>query len=808
MLKNYFKIAFRTFRKDKSFTAINVLGLASGLAITLMIVQYVRYEKSYENGYPNADRIVRITTDYLNGETVIAQDCETYPVLSEALKNEIPEVENSTRAYPIGEPSIDIQIGLKQYTVDKVMGVDPSFFDIFHYTLIQGSNQDLFTKPHQAVLSESIAKKYFNTIDVFGETFKIIGPNLPILMNVVGVVPDSPSNTHLKFDLLVSYKTLISDFGETEDNADGNNTLTYVELAENADYGKFTENLVLFNKQLKAQGLAVNNNFIGQKIGDIHLYSKKGFETEPNGDARSVYFLLAVAFLVIISALVNYTNLSTSKALDRAKEMGMRKVVGSTGLQIKIQVFVESLIMNVFSALLAIMLIALVENLFIETAGLPESFSIFGNLFFWACLVGFLIMAIVLSSIYPAFVLSSFKPSQVLKGSFSHSGQGVFLRKSLVVFQFGITVVLLVQTFAVYLQIDFLRNLDIGVNTEKIVVVKTPSGEHISQSIESFKQSLLANSAVKSVATAMTVPGLSGASMSTTTGINLSDTEEKTNFNFYLTSIDTSFLDLMEIELLAGENFSSTNRISMQDTVDRQFIVNEKALHLWGISDPQMAIGKSINFWGLKSTIRGVVKNYNQESPKAAQIPILMGYSPNSEGYISVKFAGENPAEQLAMVKQQYETSFPYKPFSYFFLDQEYDRQYKADERFQKVFGVLTLFAIFIACLGLFGLATFTVAKRTKEIGVRKVIGGSTTGLLVLLSKDFIKTVLISMAIGIPVTYFIVKEWLGKFANHIELSWWLFAIPALAILILTVITIGGKTLKTALMNPVESLRSE
>ena len=808
MLKNYIKIALRTFWKDKSFTAINLLGLASGLAITLLIVQYVRYELSYENGYPKADHIVRITTDYLNGESVTSQDVETYPALSKLLKSDIPEVKNSTRAYPVGEPTADIQIGLNQYMVEKVLAVDPSFFEIFDYPLIKGSNQDLFTKPHQAVLSESAAKKYFNSIDVLGKTFEFVGVDLRILMNVVGVVPDSPSNTHLKFDILVSYPTLITDLNETEDNWNGNNTLTYVELAENAVYDNFSKNLLLFNKNLTTKKLALNSDFIGQKISDIHLYSKKGFETEPNGDARSVYFLLAVAFLVIISALVNYTNLSTSKALDRAKEMGMRKVVGSTNSQIKVQVFIESLIINLFAAIMAVAIISVVKNIFIETAGLPENFPIFENLFFWECLGCFVGIAIILSSIYPAFVLSSFKPSQVLKGSFSHSGKGVFLRKTLVVFQFGITVILLIQTFAVYLQIDFLRNLDIGVNTEKVVVLKTPSGENLETYFETFKQTLIANSTVKSVSSAMTVPGLSGASMATTTGINLSETQEKTNFNFYLTEIDTSFLSLMEMELLAGKNFSSTNRISMHDTLDRQFLVNEEALRLWGISNPEEAIGRSINFWGGKSTIRGVVKNFNQESPKAAQIPILMGYNPNAEGYISVKFAGGNPSEQLALVKEQYNASFPYKPFSYFFLDQEYDKQYKADKRFQQVFGVLTLFAIFIACLGLFGLATFTVAKRTKEIGVRKVIGASTANLLVLLSSDFIKTVLISMAIGIPITYFVVNAWLEKFANRIALSWWLFALPSLVILVLTTISIGGKTIKTALMNPVKSLRSE
>jgi putative ABC transport system permease protein len=810
MLKNYFKIAWRTIVKDKSFTAINLLGLASGLAITLMIVQYVRFELSYEDNYPKKDQIVRLTTDIISGESVVSQDCETNPPLARLILDRISEVTNATRVYPIGEPAVDIEINQKQYIVEKVFAVDSSFFDIFSVTLLVGKKEGIMTGEREVVLSEATALKYFNSTDVLGKTINFIGDGSKLILKVTGVAPTSPSNTHLKFDMLISYPTMLADFGEKEDNWNGNNTLTYIELAPKASYENFTQNLIKFNEGLVKQDLISDERFVGQKIADIHLYSKKGFETEPNGEAKSVYLLLGVAFLVIISALVNYVNLTTSKVLDRAKEIGMRKVVGSTQSQIRTQVFIDSFLMNLAAGGLATVIIALVKPLFVETAGLPVNFSVFSDLFFWQSLALFLTLSIFLSAIYPAFILSSFKPTAVLKGKFTHSSTGTFLRKSLVVFQFTITVVLLVQAFAVHNQLKFLRNVDLGVDTKQTLVVRTPSGSDVSDNFEVFKQSLKSQAMVKSVSTSTAVPGSPQAAFSTTTGVNLSNTQEETNFNYNLTQIDTAYFALMDIKLLAGENYTSSSIRGFGDAGDkkRQVIVNEEAIRIWGIPTAQEAIGQEVSFFGTQWNIKGVVKNYSQFSPKSPQLPIIHVYTSLAQEHISVKFQSGKADEQLALVKSQFEASFEGKPFQYFFLDTEYDQQYKAEESFQKVFGALTLFAIFIACLGLFGLATFTVVKRTKEIGIRKSIGASTTNVLMLLSKDFIKTVLISMLVGIPTAYFLVQSWLQSFANHIEISWWLFALPSVLIMVLVIISISSKTISTALMNPVDSLKSE
>ncbi|SKB78590.1 ABC transporter permease [Dyadobacter psychrophilus] len=808
MLKNYIKIALRVIRKDNMFTLINIVGLATGLAVALLIIQYVRFELSYEKSYPLSDRIVRVTMDYLNGGALDAQDAEMYPPVGARALREMNEIVNFTRAYPLRKPNVTVQLGDKYYLVDNVYAVDSSFFSMFGYPLLRGSRKDIFTKPRQVVLTKSLALTYFNTLDVVGKTLKIPRTKGSVLLDVVGVVPDSPINTHLKFDMILSYPTMLSDFGENEDNWNNNNTYTYLQLDENTTYDAFAKSLAAFSDKLISEKKIVNERVVAQKISDIHLYSHKTYETEPNGEARSVYFLLGVAILVLLTAFVNYINLTTSKSLDRAREIGMRKVVGSTRNQIRAQILMETILVNVLAGVVAIGLVAALQSVFVDMAGLPEGFTVFTDKFFWKTVGAFLLLSICISGFYPAFVLSSFDPVTVLKGNFSRSVKGIVLRKSLVVFQFTITIILLVQTFAVYRQVKFLRQQSLGLNIDHTLVVEAPVTSNAGQDYGAFRQMLLDQSQVKSVSFSGTVPGLGSTQMGTTTGVNLADAITKTYYNYYITEIDTSFFNVMGIKLLAGQNFDALTRPGFADTTDRQLIVNEETIRLWGIPTPAEAIGTRVSLWNRKATIRGVVKNYHYESPKAAHIPIVHMYSPNFKSYASVKFRPGNTEEQLATLKKVYGANFPYSPFSYFFLDSEYDKQYKSDDRFQHVFSALTTFAILISCLGLFGLATFTVSKRTKEIGIRKVIGASTTNLMLLLSKDFIRTVLIAILIGLPITYFLVKNWLAHYAVRIELSWWLFSAPALFVLLLVVISISSKTITTALMNPVKSLRSE
>ena len=811
MIKNYFKIAWRNLILNKSFTFINILGLATGFAITLLIVQYVRFELSYEDTNVNAERIVRLSNNIMDGESVSSQDCETYPPTGPRMMAELREVENFTRAYQIGEPTISIQVDDQQFEMEKLYAVDSSFFSIFSYPLIYGTDKDIFIQPNEAVLTETTALKYFNRKDVVGEVLKIKFASGSILLNIVGVVNNSPSNTHLKFDMLISYPTMMGDkimrdeYGETkEDNWNGNNTYTYLLLSPNTNYKNFTNSLVQVNQKLVVEKKLKNDRIIGQKIGDIHLYSNKPFEPEPNGNATSVYFLLGVAFLVILSAFVNYINLATSKALDRAKEVGIRKVVGSTVNQLRIQFLIESFLINLISAFFAILLIRISQTKFIEISGLPDGFVIFNSFFFWITLFLFIFIGVLLSGIYPAFVLSSFKPSSVLKGSFTHSTQGAVLRKSLVVFQFSITIILLIQVFTVNKQIKYLRDMDLGVNTNQTIVINAPIQNNTGKNFSVFKQSLLANANIKTVSLSAAVPGEMASEMSTTTGINLSDIILDHNNNFYITEIDEDFIPLMEMKLIAGKNFDALSKMDKHD-----IIVNEEVLRLWGIQDAKNAIGKKVKMWGSNNwTIIGVLKNYHQESAKSPFVPIIHMFSRYFGGLASIKFYNENPKEQVAQIKEVFKSVYPSESFTYFFMDDAYNSQFKSDERFQSVFGVLSAFSILIACLGLFGLASFTVLKRKKEIGIRKVLGASVISVLVLLSKSFIKTVILAVLIGIPITYLLSKSWLDNFAFHIDLNWWLFTAPVLLVFVLVIFSISIKTINSAIANPVESIKEE
>jgi putative ABC transport system permease protein len=808
MFRNYFKVAFRSLLRNKSLNFINLIGLATGFAITLLIVQYVQFEKSYENMHPNADRIVRLTLNYLTGNSVTTQDSEIYPAVGPKLKAEVPEVEAYTRAYAIGEPNSSIQIGEQQFLMKELYAVDADFFQMFNYKLIYGNEKDLFKKPNEAVITESIALKYFNRTDVVGEVIKSPRNGGDILYNVVGVTHDSPPNTHLKFDMLISYRTMLTDpemlrrHGETEDNWDGNNSYMYVQLAKGTNYKHFSNSLIAFNEKLIAEKKIKSEAIIGQKIKDIHLHSKKTFEPENNGDANSVFFLFAVAVLIIISAFVNYINLTTSQALDRAKEVGVKKVLGSTKIQLRTQFLVESIIINVLAGSLAVLLISLGKSSFLALSGLPENFVIFGNLTFWLLLLTFIVLGGLLSGLYPAFVLSSFKPSTILKGNFSHSTKGVLLRKGLVVFQFAITIILLIQTFTVNEQIDYLRGLDRGINVQKSIVVEAPA-KNAGENYSVFKQSLLANSNIKAVALSHTVPGQPSGALSTTAGIHITGTTPEAYHNFYLTFIDKDYIPLLDVELLAGTNFDESTTPEK-----RHVIVNEKALEKWNITNPETAISKKLSFWGAEWVIKGVVKDYHHQSPKSPLLPMIHIYNNTFGSLATVQFTGGSPNDNLKLVKDKFSTIYPGAAFSYFFLDQEYDKQFKAEDRFKNVFMILTTFSILIACLGLLGLASFSVAKRKKEIGIRKVIGASTTAILVLLSKDFVKTVMISVIISVPITFLLVQNWLKSFAYKIDIHIWLFVLPILLVFVLVFLSISIKTVKTAIANPVKSLKTE
>ncbi|MEQ8240817.1 MAG: ABC transporter permease [Cyclobacteriaceae bacterium] len=799
MITNNIKIALRVFKRDKAYTFINLLGLSTGLAIALLIIQYVRFETSYEDYNTNADRVARITMDYLNGETVVDQDCETYAPLSPLIVDRINEAVGYTRAYNTGAETL--QVGEKIFREMRIFGADSSFFDIMGYPLIQGDQRTIFRNPFEIVLTESMVYKYFDKPDVVGESIRFQGRQESASFKVVGVVEDSPPNTHLKFDFLISYASMEKAYNADNNSWSGNNTFAYILLQKPSDLATFQQRLIELNLELKKEERLEDENVIAQLISDIHLYSDKSFEPEKNGDAQSVFFLFCVALLVILIALVNYINLSTSKSLDRAKEVGIRKVMGSSLLALRTQFFTESFLINFFAVGLAIIFMIIGLDSFKNIASLPSSFTFIGDPQFWMLLGLVFFVSVFFAGIFPAFVLSGFSPIAVLKGKFGNSSAGSFMRKSLVVFQFAITGFLLVQTLTASEQIRYMRSLDNGFDKEQSIVLRTPSTAK-KEEVKTFQNQLKQFPEIVNVSNTSCVPGLPSKEMSTTTGIKLSDATEDYYFNFYIYFMDEDFIPTLGLEVLAGNNFlpNSLN--------EKQVIVNEESIALWGIPTPEEAVGKTLDFWGERFTIKGVVKNFNQASAKSPHIAMVMLYNDGWGDYLVVKTDGGDVSENVRLVQEKFEAFYTNSPFNYFFLDERFDQNFRSEEQFKQVFGLLTGFAILIACLGLYGLSSFTIAKRVKEIGVRKVLGASVIQLIMLLSKDFMKLVGLSLIIALPVSYLIIDGWLDNYAVKIDISWWLFALPSVMMLLLSFLTVYVKTYRVAQSNPSGSLRDE
>ncbi len=799
ILNNNIKIALRVFKRDKAYTIINLLGLSIGLAIALLIIQYVRFETSYEDFNPNADRVARITMDYLNGATVVDQDCETYPPLSPLIVDKINEAVGFTRAYQLGSQTI--QVGDRVFRESLIYGADSSFFEIMGYPLVYGNQQSIFRAPNEIVLSESMAYKYFDRANALGEIIRFKDNEDDVSFKVTGVVKDSPPNTHLKFDFLISYASMKPVFKADENTWNANNTFAYILLQNPEDLIGFNQSLLNLTINLIEEDKIEDEQVIAQAISDIHLYSDKSFEPEKNGDAQSVYFLFGVALLVIFIALVNYINLSTSKSLDRAKEVGIRKVMGSSLLALRAQFFTESFMLNLFAVGIALVFMTTCLNTFKSIAALPASFSIIDDPQFWFSLAIIFLVSVTFAGIFPAFVLSSFNPASVLKGKFASSSKGSLLRKGLVVFQFAITGFLLVQTLTASEQIEYMRSLDNGFDKEQSIIVRTPQTAK-KVAINNFKNKLTQFPEFAYAENTSCVPGLPSNEMSTTTGIRLSESTKDEYFNFYLYFMDEQFIPAIGLKLLAGDNFlpNSLN--------EKQVIVNEQSIALWGIPTAEEAVGQTLDFWGERFTIKGVIKNFHQGSAKSAHVAMVMLYNDGWGDYISVKTNGGNINEQVNLIKENYEQVFADSPFDFFFLDERYDQNFRSEEQFKQVFGLLTGFAILIACLGLYGLSSFTIAKRIKEIGVRKVLGASVTQIVLLLSKDFMKLVGLSLFFALPISYLIINKWLANYAVKIDLSWWLFALPAVIMLLLSFLTVYAKTYTVAQSNPTLSLRNE
>jgi putative ABC transport system permease protein len=817
MFKNYFKIASRNLLRNKAFSLLNILGLAIGLAACLFILQYVSFELSYDRFHANAPDIYRVINDrYQNGK-LIQHGTVTYSAIGKAMKDDFPEVLENARVVDRGE--VIISYNDKKLSETHTLAVDNSFLQMFSFPLIAGHAATALTDANTVVISESLTRKIFS---YQGSDFnQFIGKALVFFREerpykITGICRNVPENSHLQFNLLISYPTIISSWKEADYSFTESSFWHYIQLKPGTDYNAFEARFDAFSKR-HFDGSKVSGSgekFYLQPVSRAHLYSDFEYEIGIVGSSTVVWSLFIIAIFIIAIAWINYINLATAKAVDRAKEVGVRKVLGAYRGQLIGQFLSEAFLINCIGLIIALILVYLLQPgfngllsrqyslAFLFKHGLGNSFSITG--------LGLIMLAgIVLSGFYPAFVLSSFMPITVLKGKYSTSKQGIALRKGLVVAQFTATIVLIVGSMMVYRQMKFVSNKELGLNMDQVLVVHPPQltteDSTFKVRIESFKNAVKGLSGVKGATTTRNLPG---DELGRAFNVHRIDATDDTRFTTRLLSVNYDFTDVYNIKLVAGRKLLPSDHNSDWEKL-HNLVINEKAVKLLGLSSPEEAIGKSILIFNKKKMdIVGVMADYHQKSLHSPIEPILLFPSYGNGDPISVKVATDNLPQTLASIRKQYETFFPGNLFDYFFLKERYNQQYKDDAIFTKVFGLFAGFAVFVACLGLFGLSLFTTAQRMNEIGMRKVLGASAFQIVSLLSRDFLKLIILAIAIASPIGWYAVNKWLENFAYSTSIAGWVFVVAGLIALLIALLTVSFQAIKSALANPIKSLRTE
>lgn len=819
MFKSYLNTAWRNIRKNRVFSAINVVGLAIGMAACLLILQYVNFELSYDQFNKNAGDLYRVYNDrYQNGK-LIQHGTITYSAIGKAMQDDYPEVVNHTRVEPFGKQVISN--GTKKYGDQDVIAVDNSFLTMFSYPLLAGDRSSALTAPFTAVLTEDAAYRYFGlrgneAASAIGRTFIMGTDSTPY--KVTGICRNVPENSHLSFDILASYVTVYSGknpYKEADYDFTESDFWHYIQLKHGTDYKALQAKFEAFS-QKHFQGNRISGSvekFYLQPLSRAHLYSDFEYEIGRTGSATVVWGLLIIALFIIVIAWVNYINLSTARSVERAREVGVRKVIGAAKTQLIRQFLMESFLINAIALILAVALVLLLQSPFDALVGhdLSISFLFMKSMGGYSVMIGLLLLllaGIFISAFYPAFVLSSFRPILVLKGKFSASKKGIVLRKGLVVGQFAITVILIIGSFVVYRQIRYMNGQQLGMNMDQVMVVKAPELTNWDSTFISRENNLMHE--------LRQIPGVSGAAASWNTfggetgrsfNIRREGQDNTIHYTMRNNGISMGWLDLYKIKLLAGRDYTYTD-FNPDFSKLHNIILNKSATQLLGFASPQDAIGKTILSHERKWDVVGVINDYHQKSLRYPVEPTMLfpAYSTNSD--IAIKVQAANLPATIAAVKNTFERFFPGNLFDYYFLDEKFNQQYANDRLFGKAFSIFAGFAICIACLGLLGLALFSTAQRTKEIGVRKVLGASVGNIVALLSGDFILLVLIAFLIASPIAYFIMHQWLGDFAYRINIEWWVFALAGALAVAIALATISTQAIRAAMMNPAKSLRTE
>jgi len=802
MVKNYFKIAIRNIIKHKSFSFINIIGLAIGIACSILILLFVTNELSYDKFHEKAERIYRIAVRASIGDTKINQTYSS-SITFQKLLEDFPEIENGIKFLRLGR--VPIILDKKTFYEARFYAVDSTFYDVFTIPLIQGNPKTVLSNPNTMVVSKNTAIKYFGNTDAVGKVLIAdFGPEGSIDFKITGVSENVPDNSHFHYDLLVSsasFPTYINDPGWSS-----NNFISYVVLKKGTSKEGVEEKLKEFTRKYMGgerfdKWVAQGNfwEYYLQHVTKIHLNSDLNGEFEANGNETYVYIFSVISIIILLIACINFMNLSIAKSSLRAKEVGLRKVVGSSRNKLMRQFLSESVLLSYISLALGIVIVEILLPVYRNLIGRQLDIHYFDNFVVIPSLLVLGLIVGIISGSYPAFFLSSFKPISVFKGNLGSSKGSSWLKNVLVVFQFTISIFLIIGTLVVYQQLKFFQNQKLGFEKDQVLIIKNPGS--LGNNIIPFKEALRKFSSIMDVSGSNTLPGKGFSNI----GFGAGAVDQ--SFTLNLCVCDYDFLKTLKLKLAQGRFFS---RDFVSDS--NAAVLNEKAVELLGWDNP---IGKRINNWAQNRgnfVVIGVIKDYHYESLHHKIRPMALflsgGCYTNVERYISVRLNSENISGTIKYIENTWNNFAQNMPFEYSFLDEDFDNLYINEKQTRKLFTIFSCLAIFIACLGLFGLVLFIADRKTKEIGIRKVLGASVSGIVTILNKSFIKLVLIANFIAWPAAWYAMNRWLQNFAYRIKLSWWMFVLAALISLMIALITVSSQTVKAALKNPVNSLRYE
>ena len=798
MLYVNFILALRALLKNKVYSIINISGLSIGISAFLLIFLYIEHDRTYDIFHTDAKRIFRVQQNRINQGEVTSRTVAGCAAIGPEMKTNFPEVEYYVRIVTTTPVIIFQGEGVK---AEKSCFASEDFFRVFSFTLKQGVDSLVLKRPYTAVISSSLAKRIFKDIDPIGKSISIRGR---WDVEITGVFEDMPVNSHMKFDLLISFATYEDRASKLifEEPWRWDGYLTYIKLREHTDTKATEAKLPSFVEAQTGTWLKETNQSMEeylQPLSSIHLYSDFDGELETNGNHQEVFYLTLVALFIIFIAWLNYISLATAKSLERAKEVGVRKVLGSFRLQLISQFLMESLVLNVMASVIAIIIVILALPYFSTLISRPILFSSldlhFGSVIF---LIG--IGGAFISGLYPAFVLSGFKPALILNGKFVSSSSGRLLRKGMVLIPFAASIILMSCLFIVHNQITFLRDQQLGFDVKQKLVLRDSEvyDSMYDSRTATFRKELVRISGIEKMSFLSVVPGTPIPSYANSVR-RISDDDTKAN-QYKFIWVDEHFADVLGLQLLSG-------RIFLEKDVPRKtLIINELASKNLGYQKPEEAIGGEISFLDETCTIVGVVNNFHHESPKSRLLPIIYPFRPDGGDYYIIPIGATTMKATVAKVETLFNTVFPGQPFSYFFLDEKYDSQYHRDMQFGKVIALFAGLLIFVTALGLFGLSSYTTLVRKKEIGIRKVLGATEKSIVVLLCKEYLILILLATLIAIPSTWYGMNKWLDTFAIKINLTLWMFILPALSIVAITLLTISLQTFKAAFTNPADTIR--